>query len=203
MSNRGAVQRLAFACLFISALAVGACASPATGRASATLAPRATATASGPTPTVIVPTPGDVSVCDVIAPAEFARVTGSSATEITSGTTADPLTGLAEVYCIYADASDPHTFLARGTVNYEFAGDATTAGSIFARVKQAFSGVHDVPGVGDSAFSGTPGGTPAGSGFGLLVLRGKLLLYLSVSGDEQTVVRVTRSLATLVLSRVA
>jgi hypothetical protein len=34
-------------------------------------------------------------------------------------------------------------------------------------------------------------------------LRGKLLLYLSVSGDEQTVVSVTRSLATLVLSRVA
>jgi hypothetical protein len=53
--------------------------------------------------------------------------------------------------------------------------------------------------VGDVAFAGNPDGA---SGTGLLVLRGSLLVYLSVAGDEATVVRITSALAALALSRV-
>jgi hypothetical protein len=201
MPGRGEVRHRALGALILGMLALSACAASASSAAQ----PTATATEppSGPTPTVFVPTPGDTSVCDAISPAEFAHVADTTATEITSGATEDSLTGLNEVYCIYDDASDPHTFLARGTINYEIAADSATAASIFVRVKQSFGGVSDVTGVGDAAFAGTPGGAPSGSGYGLLVLRGSLLMYLSVAGDEETVVRVTTSLAALALGRVA
>ena len=201
MSSRSEARLCVIGVLFAGVFALSACASSSSAIVRATSTP--TAPLGGRTPTSIIPTPGDIGVCTVISPAEFAQVADTTATEITSGATSDTLTGLAEVYCIYDDASDPHTVLARGTINYEFAKDAASAASIFARVKQTFGAVSDVPGVGDSAFSGTPGGAPVGSGYGLIVLRGNLLVYLSVAGDESTVVRVTKSLAMLALSRVA
>ena len=174
-------------------VALTACAA-ATGR------PRATATPGAPQPTKIAARAGDTSLCNVVSPAEFARVTGEAATQVMPGTTTDSLTGLREVYCIYNDASDPQQVIGRGTINFEVAADVQAAASTFQTVKQSFTGVADVRGVGDAAFAGTPGG--AGVGTGLVVVRGTLLLYLSVGGDPQSVVRATSQLATLVLSRV-
>lgn len=189
---------IAVACL------VGGCSSPssvARVSATATATVAQTATPSGPQPTPIEATPGDTSICGVVSPTEFANAAATTASEITSGTIGDSLTGLSEVYCIYDDATDPHQFLARGTINYEFAVDDSSAASIFARVKQSFGDVSEVDEVGDAAFLGVPGG--GSDGFGLLVRRGNLLLYLSVSGDEPTVLRVTKVLAALALGRVA
>ncbi len=189
----------------VALLTLGACTQSPAGVARATATPLATVTAtampSGTPPTQIAGKPGDTAICAVISPDEFSHVDGATATEITSGATEDTLTGLAEVYCIYADTSVSHQYVGRGTMNYEFASDTQTAAAIFARVKQSFGGASDVTGVGDAAFIGTPGG--ASSGTGLVVLRGTLLLYVSVQGDAQTVTRVATALALLALSRVA
>src|SRR5262249_51641944 len=144
---------------------------------------------------------GDISLCAVVSPADFAKATGLTTTQVSSGATADGLTGLPEVYCIYADATDPQQLVGRGTINYEVAADARTATGIFSTVKQSFSGVTDVRQVGDAAFAGTPGG--AGAGTGLVVVSGHLLLYISVGGDPPTVARLAGKLAALALSRVA
>jgi len=127
-------------------------------------------------------------------------VTGQGATQVESGITADLLTGLQEVYCIYLDTSDPQQFFGRGTINFEIASDAHAAGRTFEAVKQSFTRVTNVKNVGDAAFAGTPGG--ASSGTGLMVVKGPMLLYLSVHGDPQTVARITTQLAMLVLIRV-
>jgi hypothetical protein len=155
---------------------------------------------SAPAPKKITAKAGDTSLCMVVSVGDFARVTGAAATQVTPGTTADGLTGLPEVYCVYTDASHAQQVVGRGTINFERASDAQTATSVFNRVKQSFTAVSDVSGVGDAAFSGTPGGTDAGTG--LIVVKQSLLLYLSVGGDAQTVTRVARQLALLVLSRV-
>lgn len=185
---------LLLAVMLCGAVAITACAT--------TTRPHAAATTPGaPQPTAIVARAGDTSLCQVIAPAEFARVAGVPATQVTPGVTIDSLTALREVYCLYADASDAQQFVAQGTINFEVAGSAQAAASTFQTVKQSFTNVAAVPGVGDAAFTGTPGG--AGAGTGLVVRRGALLLYLSVGGDPQSVARVTTQLAALVLSRVA
>lgn len=145
----------------------------------------------------------DTRLCSVVSPADFTQVTGAAATQVTPGATADGLTGLPEVYCIYADAADPQQLVGRGTINYEVAADANTAASVFSKVKQSFTGVTDVRHVGDAAFTGTPGGTATATGTGLVVVGGRLLLYISVGGDPPTVARLAGQLATLVLSRIA
>lgn len=177
------------------AVALTACATTTTTR------PRAAATPSAPGPTPIAARADDTRLCNVLTPAEFARVAGVPATQVTPGVTTDSLTTLQEVYCLYADAADPQQFVAQGTINFEVAGSAQAAASTFQTVKQSFTNVTSVPGVGAAAFTGSPGGV--GTGTGLVVLRGSLLLYLSVGGDSQRVARVTTNLALLVLSRVA
>jgi hypothetical protein len=184
-----------------SLLALALCGMVALGACAATGHPHATATPTAPQPTKIAARTGDTSLCNVISPSEFARVTGETTTQMTPGTTTDSLTGLREVYCIYSDTSDPQQVTGRGTINFEVAADTQAATSTFQMVKQSFTNVADVRGVGDAAFAGTPGGASAGTG--LVVVRGTLLLYLSVGGDPQSVVRVTSRLATLVLNRVA
>lgn len=161
---------------------------------------RSTPPARTPQPTQIVARPGDTHLCSVISPAEFAHVTSLGATQVTPGVTTDSLTGLREVYCLYLDNSDPHQLFARGTINFEIAANASTASHIFQTVKTTFTSVKDVVGVGDAAFAGTPGG--AGTGTGLVVMRGALLLYLSVGGDAPSVTQIAGQLARLVLSRV-
>lgn len=169
------------------------------GLCAATLA-LAGCAASGPSVPKVTARSGDVGLCDVVPPATFARVAGVGATEVRSGTSDDALTGLREVYCIYVDGSVTGQITGRGTINYEVARDARTAGTIFQMVRRSFVDARDVGGVGDGAFSGTPAG--ASGGTGLIVMRGSLMLYLSVGGDRQTVERVTEQLAALVLSRV-
>jgi len=154
-----------------------------------------------PPPAKIVAHSGDIRLCAVISPGEFARVTGTRATHVEGGAIADPLTGLQEVYCIYLDASDPQQLFGRGTINFEIAADAPTASRTFNAVKQSFIGGNDIKDVGDAAFSGIPVG--ASRGTGLVVVKGALLLYLSVGGDPHTVTRITTRLAKLVLARVA
>jgi hypothetical protein len=183
-----------------SLLALALCGIFALSACATTSGAHATATPGAPQPTKIAARAGDTSLCNVVSSAEFARVTGEAATQVMPGTTTDSLTGLREVYCIYSDTSDPQQVIGRGTINFEVAADAQTATRTFQLVKQSFTGVADVPGVGDAAFAGTPGG--AGAGTGLVVVRGTLLLYLSVGGDPQSVVRVTSQLAALALSRV-
>jgi len=180
------VQALLLAVALVAVASLAACAM--SGGTSASAPKKITAKA------------GDTSVCMVVPAADFARVTGASATQVTPGTAADGLTGLPEVYCVYTDTADPQQVVGRGTINFERASDAQTAASTFNRVKQSFTAVSDVGGVGDAAFSGTPGGTSGGTG--LIVVKQSLLLYLSVGGDAQTVTRVARQLALLVLSRV-
>lgn len=159
-------------------------------------------TSATPQPTKIAARAGNTRLCAAVSAAEFARLTGGTATKVTAGAIDDPLTGLREVYCLYLDTADPQTTIGRGTINYEVASDPGSAARTFETVKRSFSDVADVGGVGDAAFSGTPGGT-GGTGVGLLVLRRSLLLYLSVGGDRQTVERVTTRLALVVLGRVA
>src|SRR5258706_8557942 len=172
------VQALLLAVALIAVASLAACAT--SGGTSASAPKKITARA------------GDTSLCMVVSAADFARVTGASATQVTPGTAADGLTGLPEVYCVYTDTADPQQVVGRGTINFERASDAQTAASIFNRIKQSFTAVSDVGGVGDAAFSGTPGGT---SGTGLIVVKQSLLLYLSVGGDAQTVTRAARPLA--------
>ena len=164
---------------------------------------RSSATPGQPRSTPIAVRAGDTGLCSVVSPADFARATGERSTEVRPGAGADPLTGLREVYCIYVDASDPQQIIAQGTINYEVASDAQAAVRTFQTVKQAFTGVAQVSAVGDAAFAGSPDGVDTGTGTGLVVVRGPLLLYLSVGGDPPTVTRITRQLAALVLSRVA
>ncbi len=151
----------------------------------------------------VVARAGDLGLCTLVSPSEFAHITGRTSNQVTPGVTADSLTGLQEVYCLYLDNTDPQQLIARGTINYEVAGDPHTANRIFQRVKQTFVGVVDVRGIGDAAFTGTPGGLGDGAGTGLLLVSGPVLLYLSVGGDPATVTRITRQLAAVVLSRVA
>jgi hypothetical protein len=158
-----------------------------------------------PSPTLpprakIVAHAGDTQLCTVVSPAEFARVTGLQATQVEAGVTSDTLTGLQDVQCEYLDASDPAQLVGRGTINFEVAGDAQSAARTLETVKQSFTGVTDINDVGDAAFTGSPGG--AASGTGLVVLRGTMLLYLSIGGEVQTVAHITEQLALLVLSRV-
>lgn len=183
-------RRLLLAAALYAMLALAACG-----------AGRSTPPARTPQPTQIAARPGDTRLCSVISPTEFARVTGRAATRITPGVTTDSLTGLREVYCLYLDDSDPHQLFARGTINFEIASGSSAASHIYQTVKTSFTSVRDIPGVGDAAFAGTPGGT--GTGTGLVVMRGALLLYLSVGGDAPSVARITAQLARLVLSRVA
>src|SRR5262249_50305036 len=89
--------------------ALAGCAPPGSDRA-----PR-------PQPTKVPAHAGATSLCAAVSPADFARVTGQSATEVTPGTTVDGLTSLPEVYCIYADAADPQQLVGRGTINFEIA----------------------------------------------------------------------------------
>ena len=161
---------------------------------------RATA-ARTPAPTRVVAQVGALSLCGVVSPAEFTRVAGVRATQVSPGVDDDPLTGLREVYCIYLDTFLPGQTTGRGTINYEVAPDATAALTIFQTVRRSFTQVESVRGVGDAAFAGTPAGAPGGTG--LIVVKERLLLYLSVGGDQPTVERVTERLAGLVLSRVA
>jgi hypothetical protein len=184
-----------------SLLALTLCGVVALAACAATSRPRAIPASGAPQPTKIAARAGDTSLCNVVSPAEFARVTGETVTQVTPGTTIDSLTGLREVYCIYSDASDPQQRFDRGTVNFEVAANAQSAASTFQTVKQSFTGVTDVRGVGDAAFTGTPGG--AGAGTGLVVVSGTLLLYLSVGGDAQAVEHFTEQLAMLVLNQVA
>jgi hypothetical protein len=184
--------RLLLALMLCGAVVLAACAARG--------GTRARATASVPA-TKIAVRAGDTSLCQVVSPADFTRVSGEPATQVTAGTTDDSLTGLREVYCIYLDASDPQQLIGRGTINFEVASAARAAAGTFQTIKRSFTGVLDVPGVGDAAFAGTPGGMDNGTG--LVVVRGTLLLYLSVGGDPPSVVRITRQLAVLVLSRVA
>ena len=163
--------------------------------------PTATSTSARPQPTKVIATAGDTGLCSVISPADFAHVAGDPATQVTPGVTSDALTGLQEVYCLYLDSSDAQRVVASGTINYELAGDPQTATQIFQRVKQSFTSVTAVRGVGDAAFAGTPGG--AGSGTGLVVVQRTLLLYVSVGGNPSTVPRIDEQLAALVLARVA
>src|SRR5690348_12232760 len=70
----------------------------------------ACATSSGTSasaPKKITAKAGDTSLCMVVSAADFARVTGAGATQVTPGTGADGLTGLPEVYCVYSDSTDP------------------------------------------------------------------------------------------------
>lgn len=164
-------------------------------------APDGVTAARTPAPTRVVAQAGAVSLCGVVSPAEFARVAGLTTTQVTPGTGDDPLTGLREVYCIYLDTSTAGQTTGRGTINYEVATDASDATAIFQMVRRSFTQVDEVRGVGDAAFAGTPAGAPGGTG--LIVVRGRLLLYLSVGGDPPTVERTTERLAGLVLSRVA
>lgn len=154
-----------------------------------------------PAPTRIAAQAGEVSLCEVISPAEFALEAGVTANQVNAGTGDDPLTGLQEVYCIYLDTSTAGQTTGRGTINYEVASDAPAALTVFQTVRRSFTHVENVRGVGDAAFAGTPAGAPGGTG--LVVVRGRLLLYLSTGGDQATVERVTERLAALVLSRVA
>lgn len=187
MVPRGKFQQVALALGVIAALA--GC------------APGGAAATGTPSPTRVVAHAGAASLCGVVAPAEFTRVVGVKATQVSPGTADDPLTGLREVYCIYLDTSTAGQTIGRGTINYEVATDARAAMTIFQAVRRSFTQVDDVGGVGDAAFAGTPAGAPGGTG--LIVVNGHLLLYLSVGGDPPTVERVTKRLAALVLSRVA
>lgn len=180
------------------AMALTACATSSVSRAPATPSKSPT-----PQPTKVAVKAGDTGFCNIVSPAEFTRVSGYRATQVTPGATADSLTQLQEVFCIYTDASDPQQLVEQGTINFERAGDAQAAAAVFQKLEQSFTGVSDVQGIGDGAFSGTPGGLGSGAGTGLIVVSGPLLLYLSVGGDPATVTRVTRQLAALVLSRVA
>lgn len=188
--QRGVISHitLAFAVVVGLEMTLGACATSAH-----TTAPR-------PAPTPIVAQAGAVSLCGVISAAEFARVAGLRATQVIPGTTDDSLTGLQEVYCLYLDTATAGQTIGRGTINYEVAPDTHSAVTIFQTVRQAFTQVDDVHGLGDAAFAGTPGG--ASGGTGLVVRKGTLLLYLSVGGDKATVENVTKRLAALILSRV-
>jgi hypothetical protein len=181
---------------FWAALALVACAG---GGASTRVA---AAHAPAPPPVTVAATAGNPWLCDTVSPAEFARVTGRSATKVAIGSGDDGLTGLREVSCIYVDAFDPAQVFARGTIDFEVAGDARAAAVIFGRVKRSFTDVSDVRGVGDAAFAGSPGGTGDGAATGLLVMRGPVLLYVSVGGEGSATLRVTTGLATLALERV-
>jgi hypothetical protein len=183
---------LLWATALCGALALTACA-PAS-------APGGTKPSNSPQPTKIAVHAGDTSLCRVISLAQFSSVLGERVTQVMAGITGDQLTGLQEVYCIYVDTSDPQQLFGRGTINFEVASDAQIASTIFQTVKQSFSPVSEVRGVGAAAFAGSPGGAEGGTG--LVVVQGNLLLYLSVGGDPQTVVRVTTQLAMLVLRSV-
>lgn len=194
------LRRYSFAVLALcGAVALSACAPSGASHASVTATPQ---------PTAIVATPGNAAVCAAVSAADFARVDGHAATQVTTGVTPDGLTGLREVFCLYLDTTDPQQTFARGTINVEIASDAQSAGRIYQLVRQSFTNVADVPGVGDAAFSGTPGGAGSGAGAGtgagtgLVVRRGAMLLYLSVGGDASSRLRITRQLALLVLARV-
>jgi hypothetical protein len=180
------------------AVGLTACAAASRPRATATARPTPTSGSSGPPTTKVTPKAGDTSLCNIVSPAEFARVTGKSATQVQAGTTTDSLTRLREVYCIYSDASDPQQIVEWGTINFEVAADAQIAASTFQTVKRSFTGVTNVYGIGDAAFIGMPGG----AGAGLVVVSKTLLLYLSVGGDPQAVEQATGQLATIVLSGV-
>jgi hypothetical protein len=182
-------RRLLLAAALCATLALAACGSG-----------RTTPPARTPQPTRIAATPGDTRLCSVISRAEFVRVTGLAATQVTPGVTTDSLTSLREVYCLYLDNSDPRQLVGRGTINFEIAADASAASRIFQTVKASFTDVSAVPGVGDAAFAGTPGG--AGTGTGLVVVHGALLLYLSTGEDALSLARTTVQLAKLVLGRV-
>jgi hypothetical protein len=171
------------------------------GLALAACAPGTTATPPRPAPTKIVAQAGDIGLCGVISAAEFTQVAGLLATQVNPGTTSDSLTGLPEVFCIYLDGSTAGQTIGRGTINYEVAPDAHTALTIYQTVRQAFTQVDGVRGIGDAAFAGTPAG--ASGGTGLVVLKGRLLLYLSVGGDQPVVESITERLAGLILGRVA
>jgi hypothetical protein len=162
------------------------------------------ATAATPSPTSlparIIAHAGDTQLCAAVSPVEFEQVTGQHANQVERGATSDTLTGLQEVYCIYLDTSDPVQFFGRGTINFEVAATAHSAARTFEAVRQAFTSVTDIAGVGDAAFAGSPGG--ASNGTGLVVVKGTLLLYLSVGGDPRTVAHITSQLASLVLIRV-
>lgn len=199
MREQTMLRRLSplLALALLVAMALTACATSSVARAPAM--PSISATLQ---PTKVAVKAGDTGFCNIVSPAEFTRVSGDRATQVTPGATEDSLTQLQEVFCIYADASDPQQLVEQGTINFERANDAQAAAAVFQTLKQSFAGVNDVPGVGDGAFSGTPGGLGSGAGIGLIVVSGPLLLYLSVGGDPATVTRVTRQLAALVLSRV-
>jgi hypothetical protein len=185
----------ALALLLCGVLALAASAERSTRHAT-TASPSATSL-----PAKIIAHAGDTRLCAAVSPVEFEQVTGQHANQVERGATSDTLTGLQEVYCIYLDTSDPVQLFGRGTINFEIAENAHSAAHTFEAVRQAFTGVIDIADVGDAAFAGSPGG--AGNGTGLVVVKGTLLLYLSVGGDPRTVAHVTTQLATLVLIRVA
>ncbi|HEX9056265.1 MAG TPA: hypothetical protein VF818_01940, partial [Ktedonobacterales bacterium] len=80
-------------------------------------------TSATPQPTKIAARAGNTRLCAAVSAAEFARLTGGTATKVTAGAIDDPLTGLREVYCLYLDTADPQTTIGRGTINYEVASD--------------------------------------------------------------------------------
>lgn len=188
------------ALLLALALAVGSAALG--GCASQTNGVRATATPATPQPTKIAARAGDTRLCAVVSPAEVARAIGEAVDQVAPSATADALTGLQEVACVYLDTSDAQHLVGRGTINFEVAADPRAARDTFERVRQSFAGVSDVAGVGDAAFAGAPGGAEGG-GAGLVAVRGPLLLYVSVGGDASFVARVATKLARLALERVA
>src|SRR5260370_30029253 len=85
---------------------------------------------SASAPKKITAKAGDTSLCMVVSAADFARVTGASATQVTPGTSSDGVTGLPEVYCVYPVTADPQQVVGRGTINFERASNARTATSI-------------------------------------------------------------------------
>src|SRR5260370_26713935 len=94
------VQALLLAVALVAVASLAACATSSGTSASA--------------PKKITAQAGDTSLCMVVSAADFARVTGASATQVTPGTAADGLTGLPEVYCVYSDSTDPQQVVGRG-----------------------------------------------------------------------------------------
>jgi hypothetical protein len=182
------------ALVLLGALTLGGCSLSASMGTSGTAA---TATAT-PKPTHAPIQPGDTSLCNTVSTAEFGQAIGGTITTLVPSAKKDPASNQESVACLYLNQQQPGV---GGAIFYLVVTDGP---AWYATAKQSATqsntGVTDLSGLGDAAFSSMPTGSPPRTV--LAVLEGNLFFNILVYGAPDIGLPPAKRIAQLILSRV-